>query len=500
MLKNRCFFLNGLNFASLQHLIYSCLCFGILCCSQLLSSNLAFAATSDLVLTDDELLIFRNDLILTDNDVLIFRDDLAPVSDVPLEMLYEQPGYYGRKYNLFPNWITLGGSIRNRFEKLSGVFRRGPGALSQQWPLRTRLFLGLNPQNSPLQLIAEYQDSRAFLSQPDSPLSTSHFDEHEMQQLHIDWHTHNIANTGLDSDIQFGRVNMDLGLGRWIARNNFRNTTNSYDGVYWKLGNVPGALEANLFAVYPVDIQVKSMNRWFNQNENFIWGGYVLLPEKQQYLPKDVRLELNYIHHSSDNHARDFNMLGYHFFKQPIHNRWFFDYESQYQFGNISANTHFAQFYHLNSGYVFPGAWQPELSFLFDYASSGFDILYGRRSFELAPTGILGPFQRSNLVSAGYRLFIAPFERFNIYLQQRASWLQNPRFPWVSSGLVDPSGKAGRYLGESIEVRSYWLLTNNILIESGYFFFDYGRFPKTAPQTPVTHNTNYAFLQVEFVF
>ncbi|MCC5791221.1 MAG: alginate export family protein [Legionellaceae bacterium] len=428
----------------------------------------------------------------------LFTDDLYPVSEVPLAGYYETPGYYGRRDHLFPTWMTLGGSIRNRLEYLDGQFRRGLRAVDRQWPIRTRVLFSVHDRFDPLRFTFEYQDARAYLTRAGSNAGTSQIDQNEIQQVHVDWYSPNWMDTGLVSDLQFGRVNMDLGLGRWIARNNFRNSTNAYDGVYWKLGNHPGKLMSHVFAVYPSDIRLKSLNPFFRNNENFMSGAYLLLPRLQSGFP--LRMEVNGLHHHHRTGPfQNFTMLGLRTFKEEKIDSWFYDMELQYQFGHIAANVNHAHFFHIDYGYSFRSTWNPQLSALFDYASEGFDILYGRRSFELAPTGILGPFQRSNLVSGGYSILFNPSERFNLYLKHRFSQLKNARFPWVGTGLVNPLGTSGKTLGQSVELRGYWLLYPNLLLEAGYFYFDYGRFPKTAPFTPVTKNTHYLFSQIEWV-
>lgn len=428
----------------------------------------------------------------------LFTEDLYPEIEVPLASDFETPGYYGRKDQLFPGWMTLGGSIRNRLEYLDGQFRRGLAQFDRQWPIRTRFLFSIHDRFDPIRFTFEYQDARAYLTRANSNVGTSHVDENEIQQVHLDWYSADWMGSGLVSDLQFGRVNMDLGLGRWIARNNFRNSTSAYDGIYWKLGDNPAGLMSNFFAVYPSDIYPKSLNPFFHHNENFMSGAYVLLPRFRG--ARAHRLELNGIHHRHRTGPyQNFDMLGLRLFKEELVGAWFYDLELQYQFGRIAADVDSARFYHFDYGYSFNSRWRPQVAAAFDYASAGFDILYGRRSFELAPTGILGPFQRSNLVSLGYRVLLNPGERFNVYMQHRFSRLQNARFPWVNTGLVNPLGTSGKNLGQSLELRAYWLLYPNLLFEAGYFHFDYGRFPKTAPFTPVIKNTNYLFTQIEWV-
>jgi hypothetical protein len=45
----------------------------------------------------------------------------------------------------------------------------------------------------------------------------------------------NVFDTGLRTDLHLGRMTMDFGERRFIARNEFRNTTNTFQGVHWNL-------------------------------------------------------------------------------------------------------------------------------------------------------------------------------------------------------------------------------------------------------------------------
>ncbi|MFO7580802.1 alginate export family protein [Nitrosomonas halophila] len=418
------------------------------------------------------------------------------IYDEILDKVQIGPGYFARQANL-PRWLTIGGEHRTRFEHMNGQFRRGLRAVDQQLALRTRLFFSIKDILDPFRLTVELQDSRAYLTHADSNVGTTHIDKTEIQQLHLDLIFKDFFGTGLPSEIRVGRVNMDLGRGRWIARNNFRNTTNAFDGLYWKLGQ-PGGFQSNTFAVWPVDKFERALNPFLDDNENFLWGSYVTLPSLDA-VPW-LRTELSYHGHSNPGPYRDFTMLGYRFFKRGGVKEWEFEIESDYQFGKIGELANFAHFHHGELGYTFDYPWKPQFLMRFDYASPGFDILYGRRSFELTPTGILGPFQRNNLISSGYRLLVQPSNRYWIFFQHRANWLADPTAPWVGTGLRDPSGQSGSFLGHTLEIRTRLQVLDNLFLQAGYMHFAFGSFARNAPESPVDRNMNYAYFWTEFMF
>lgn len=136
----------------------------------------------------------------------------------------------------------------------------------------------------------------------------------------------------------------------------------------------------------------------------------------------------------------------------------------------------------------------------FDYASNGFDILYGRRSFELHPTGIFGPFQRSNMTSPGVRLLVQPRSRSYVFVQYRAWWLADDSSAWVGTNLHDPSGRSGNFVGQTFELRARWSLKENLYLQAGYAHFAFGPFAERAPSSPVTRDAHYGYFWTEFMF
>lgn len=173
-----------------------------------------------------------------------------------------------------------------------------------------------------------------------------------------------------------------------------------------------------------------------------------------------------------------------------------YEIESSYQFGDISAAGRFEHFQHGEVGYTFDTPWKPQALLRFDYASRGLDPLYGARSFELIPTGIFQPF----IVSPGYRFMIRPKERLTMFIQHRAWWLADDKGPWVNSGLRDPTGRSGSFIGQTVEFRFRWGLIENIFIQAGYVHFAFGSFPKQVPEGPVQDSSDYAYFSTELMF
>lgn len=420
-------------------------------------------------------------------------DEVVGIYDEILQKTEPGPGTLYRALK-GPAWLVLGGEHRTRYETMDGRFRAGEAGSDQQLALRTRILFGIQDIFDPVRFTVELQDSRAYLTDTGSFVNNNHVNQTDVQQLHIDLVSDNFLGTGLPTELNIGRVNMDLGRGRWVARNNFRNATNAYDGAHWSLGE-RDRWHLHSFVVWPVEPFLRKADPVFAENPTTLWGTYVQLPPREWF-----RTELSYHGHASRGEARDFTMLGARFFKFGGAGRFEFEVETDYQFGHIMPTTGFGHFHHGEFGYTFDLPWTPQLLFKFDYASNGFDTLYGRRSFELMPTGIFGAIQRSNVIYPGYRILVKPAERVYLFVQHRPAWLADGRGPWTSTGLQDPTGAAGTFLGHIVELRARWGMTDYAFLQAGFAHFSFGSFPQQAPGSPGASHSNYGYVATEFMF
>lgn len=266
----------------------------------------------------------------------------------------------------------------------------------------------------------------------------------------------NFWGSGLNTEFNLGRINLDIARGRWIARQSFVNTTQAFDGLHWSIGDEDN-WHVRAWLAEPVQIEQHQLDDVAPAHPNTVWGIY---GETRQF--QDMNLGFMYIGHASASVPRDIHMLSTRIFSKKGEGNIHFELESAYQFGQVGAVSHFEHFQHGEIGYTLSWPWSPELLARFDYASPRLDPLYGRRSFELIPTGIFGPFQRTNILSPGYRILVKPFEDNYIFVQHRLWWLADEEAPWANTGLQSPSGNAGRFLGHTVELRLRWSLKDDL--------------------------------------
>jgi hypothetical protein len=307
---------------------------------------------------------------------------------------------------------------------------------------------------------------------------------------------------------------MDFGRRRLVARNRFRNTTNAFDGIHWFL-TPKEKWHLRAFLVQPVVREKKGVNDLFGADDTLFWGVYY----ESRQIPW-LRTNAYYFglndRPSDVTKLRQYSTFGLRFSSPPRRGGFDYDGETAWQVGTAGTvsgkKDHFAHMHHVEIGYTFKGRATPRLVLQYDYASGTrspggsqhgtFDKLYGARSWELAPSGIFGPFSRSNISSPGARIFVHPVRRIPVtfMLKYRAWWLAQSRDAWAGSGLQDETGGAGNFLGHDIELKARWTFSRNFAISAGYDHFFKGSYIENlakVPGNPSAADTNYFYFQSE---
>jgi hypothetical protein len=319
---------------------------------------------------------------------------------------------------------------------------------------------------------------------------------------------------------------MNVGSRRLVSRSRFRNTASSFTGLDW-IWRGAGVAQARVFYTLPVERLPDEPDElrdddWEFDKESFdvqFWGLYY-----RDQLPRDARAEVYWfgLHERDSDRRRTRNRRlqtpGFRVWRAPAHGSFDFQVETVLQFGQSRALPtstpdldHFAHFHHLSLGYSFDAPWSPRLSLHYDYASGDddptdgdngrFDTLFGSRRFEYGPTSIYGAFARSNINPPGIRLGLEPGKKWTAYAQLRCFWLASKRDAWTTTGVRDPTGDSGRYIGSQIDFRIRWnLLPENVRIEAGYAHLFAGRFIDEAPNSNRQGDSNYVYVQTQLRF
>ena len=404
-----------------------------------------------------------------------------------------------------PDWLDLGLENRTRFESYDHPWRStqiaGDGQTDSQVGLRSRVRVGLG--NGPFRFLFEGQDSRAYWNKdPGDFVNNTTVNEFDILQLFGSLTLNNVGGSGLRTDLHFGRMTMDFGSRRYVARNDFRNTTNAFDGVHWQIGQ-DNAWRFRAFLVEPVIRTLVSLDE--QTEKSVFWGTYV----ESQHLPW---LNVNVFYYGlnaqelqNKNLHRTFNTYGLRLFKSSAVSEFDYEFEGAIQTGHLGNVDHFAYNPNAEAGYTFDLPWTPRFLAQYTYASgtntpggsqnSTFDPLFGARRFDLNPTGIWGPFFRSNINSPGWRLILKPDDTLTVTVKQRFWWLAEASAVFTGGLVQDTTGGSGNYLGNDIELRAQWAplwaMRQNMDFDYGYVHWFKGSYfdsPAILAQMPAGGN------------
>lgn len=378
-----------------------------------------------------------------------------------------------------PDWIDLGFDQRTRFESYDHPWRAnqaiGNGGTDAQALLRSRVRFGLGG-DGPFRFLFEGQDSRSFSDDvPGAFQNNTTVNQFDVLQLFGSLTLKNVLGTGLRTDFHFGRFTMDLGKRRLVARNDFRNTTQAFDGFHWQVGE-DKLWRIRAFVVEPIVIQPERLDEI--NSKFFFWGTYFESRHFPWFQFDAYYLGLNDKRQANVANRRTYSTYGLRLFKDPVAGQMDYEIESGFQTGSSGNNDHFAHFQHFETGYMLDAPWTPRFLVQYDYASGDddptdnenatFDRLFGARRFEFIPTGIYGPFFRSNINSPGYRLIVVPQKGLTLQARHRFWYLAQGEDQFIGSGLQDATGRSGSYLGHDVELRAQWAVTQNLMFDVGY--------------------------------
>ena len=400
-----------------------------------------------------------------------------------------------------PSWLDLAIEHRTRFEFLEDPFRPGEPDTQSQYPQRTRLRVGADGPG-PLRFLAEFQDSRTHGDGP-RDFTLLDVDKLDVLQLFVSATALDLAGTGLRADAHLGRMTLDVGSRRLVARNGFRNTTNSFDGVHLQLGDGE-AWRVRLFLNRPVSRDPHYFDDDSSSKRRF-WGAV--------YEDKRIgwfNLDACYLGLRDRELGLEYHTLGVRGSRPPGTGRIDYELELIGQFGDQGDRDHTAFAGHAELGYTLDLPWSPRLVGEFDYASGTadpngsqshtFSFLFGARRFDLVQTGIYGPFRRSNILSPGVRLVVAPHPKLQAEFKLRYWELAQARDAFVGTGLRDATGSAGRHLGMDIELRARWKPTPWFAVEAGYNHWFKGSYLDRVANVSSTSESDHVYLETRFWF
>jgi len=423
-----------------------------------------------------------------------------------------------------PEDLTITASIRPRIEAIDGQFRPDAADRDQLLSIRTTLAIDYHP--GPLFIGGEIWDVRGYLERDRSSTRTGEVNALEPIQAYVGYQLGDALGRDTTSRITAGRFTQDLGARRFMARQRFRNTTNSFTGAkldwsnkrgdealfFWtmpqsRLPDTPARVRRNAIVLDHEGTDLQFFGGSFTRSG--MLGGSL-----QVYAfgltERDTPL-------FATTNRRLFTP-GIRLTRKPGKATADYEIEATYQTGRARASDDDADrinldvsayFLHLEAGYTFAADWSPRIAVQYDLASgdSGqvgklgrFDTLFGARR-EYGPTDLYGLFQRSNMSSPAIRLELEPSDLTEGFISYRAGFLSRAQDSFADTGVQDETGSAGKFAGHQLEVGvTHDLIPDRVRLAAGAVYLAKGRFLTLAPNAPATGDTLYGFTDVTFSF
>ena len=428
------------------------------------------------------------------------------------------------------DWFTLKGEARVRYESLDGQFRQNGTGSDQLLLFRTLLLAEFDP--GPIRFGVELQDSRTYLGDEGTPLSSSIANPLDILQAYIA-----VDDIGLTSDwtgtFTLGRQTISIGSKRHIERVDFANVIKSYTGARLLARHTDGS-EFHAIYVVPTarfpnqrdDLFDNALSGDEEQWQRRIWA---LHYRKADFLGDQVPGLWGEIFvyglEESDSETfqtpdRSYVEPGFRLYRKPTVGQWDIDIDTAYRFGTRyqtsspsdtqSLDVEAAMAF-LAAGYTFDTDWSPRVALEYYYASGDedpndqsydqYERLFGSRRSDLNNTSIHGPLTPANLSAPGFRVEVKPSDRIDARFYYHAAFLASETDQWVIAKRQDPTGQSGDFIGHTLDGRMrYWVIEDQLRLELGASAFIGGEFAKTAPGRPDSDTSLFTYAQLTFSF
>ncbi len=415
--------------------------------------------------------------------------------------------------------LELSGSVRTRYEALSGqprtTFKDG-----DQWISIRSSFLAKYDAGDGLRFAAQLTDSRAYLADRRSAISTNEVNTFEFTEAYVakDYR----EPFGRDSllTLRAGRMSLDVGSRRLVAAEDYRNTSNSVTGVKAdvKLGS---RYTGTAFYTFPQTRLPDDLTSVLNNDTQWdlessavvLYGASVQSPHRLFGGALEATMVEFRERDAPGRPTRDraLRTLDLRTFRDASAGHWDWEVELASQDGRARTTTIAtapmrevaASFAHGRVGYEWDLRWKPRLALEYDWVSGEgrggeshrFDTLLGMRRSDFAPSGLYNLVGRANISSPGLRFEAAPSPRLDLMATFRGLWLADRRDAFSTIGIKDSTGRSGSFAGTQVDTRArYWLVPAVLRFEFDGVVLFKGRFLEEAPNA--RHNGDARFLSL----
>jgi hypothetical protein len=390
------------------------------------------------------------------------------------------------------DWLDLGVEVRTRFEHRVDDFRRLSSSVDDVLLLRTRVYVGVRERLDPFRFVLEMTDSRRAGGQ--FPRDDREMNLTEPIQAYAELYLAGGAGKGRPVSVKAGRQAFEYMDRRLLARNEWRNTSNTFDGLRATVGRPSSAWQVDVLALKPVRRLLAGLDR--RDDAQWLTGAIV----EWRRWSRLATLQPYYLRLSQDGAraatgvTRDIHTVGLRSYGLVGRTGLDWDVNVARQRGDDGPRNHRATAFVVEGGYSPRHAWQPRLSANYTHAtgdrnpvdrsSERFERLFGfARPFSASDY-----IQWENIRAPKLRVEVTPTPSLRIDAGLSAYWLASATDRWNIAGLRDPSGRSGTFMGHEFDVRVRFPLGPRLAVNLGYARFQPGAFTTaTSGRTDASH-------------
>lgn len=413
------------------------------------------------------------------------------------------------------DWLDVGLDYRVRYELRDGDIRRNRLITDNNFLLRTRAYVGIRNIIDPFRFAIEFEDARAYNS--DFPRDNRDWNAFELIQTYGELYFKDaLGKDDLGNNrpirIRGGRMAWEAVDRRLLGNNQWRNTSNNFEGFRVTFGQEANDWELDAWGMQPVIRDINSFDernksQWFYGAVGHWrkWSDVITIQPYYMALMQDDR--------GGQQASREIHSSGIRAYGVLPKTNIDYDLGAIYQFGRDNGQTKSAWSYLIELGYTFRHDWKPRLSAFYAFVSGDrnpndnvnnrFERFFGfarpwspddnlimenvkapKIVFEFSP-------HKDVSIDGGYSWFwlASDTDRFNNLLSVSTPTTLNR----------DPTGQSGDFLGQSINARINYKLAPLVDTTVGYSHWMNGAFVmnrQLAALGDSNESTNFFYVEV----
>ncbi|WMJ08197.1 alginate export family protein [Nitrosomonas sp. sh817] len=393
-------------------------------------------------------------------------------------------------------WLDIGFEHRTRYEWRNNDLRRVEGGEDNPIFFRHRAWLGIRDILDPFRFAVEFQDSRVV----NNKYVTTDQERNEYDLINAYGELNfkkalGADDRGNDRPIRFrvGRMAYETTDRRFIARNEWRNTTNTFEGFRLNFGREANDWELDLFGYQPVR---RAQTKFDMSNERLWFFGAIghwrrwsdIITIQPYFMGQKQNADPNGFT-AANRLDREIYMPGFRTYGK-VGDLFDFDVSYNHQFGYSGPLRQDAQGYTIEVGKTFNHPWKPRLTGFYGYASGdkdpndGVDNRFDRFFGFARPWSADHYVVYENLKAPKIRMDLQPTQKLGFELTYGWYFLASKRDRMfdildgnISQTVRDPgfnrdrTGQSGDYAGHALEGRIRYQVSPRINTVLGYTHF-----------------------------